>query len=102
MGVFWPSKFIMIIFYKDTFSNDNFSSYWVCLSPNLNVVCLKKRMAHFLKLGDYMVEIQESKLIISQKTQQLCIKQNASTNCSICATQHTSSIVQCSFIHLYH
>jgi len=37
---------------------------------------LKKGMAYFLNLGDFMVEIKKSKSIISQKTQ-LCIGQNA-------------------------
>jgi hypothetical protein len=59
-------------------------------------------MVDFLELSDFMVEIQESKSIISQKTQQLCTGQSALTNCSICATQHNSSIVQYSFCHLYH
>jgi len=59
-----------IYFYKNKFSNDISSSYRACLGPNLNVVCLKKRMAQFLKLGDFMMEIQESKLIISQKKNQ--------------------------------
>jgi hypothetical protein len=56
----------------------------------------KKGMAHFLNLGDFMVEILKSKLIISQKTQ-LCIGQSALTSCSICATQHTSSVYNVHF-----